>query len=239
MIRLRVAPIIQQNCIEPALYALLLALVYLKDMVIPLPNPGEQGFINNRTPESGLTLQHAAGFPWSSRAWPGFMIENKNQGTLEGRAAGRGAILPVSLCAENMPWGTFWPPLEWPHSSDGQSSLFWQLSHYLQWHQKHDGFYGQLPGPGSYSRCFWSAQVERVLPVACNARVSRPFLQSWGDLCSPQVVFTWLYLGEPFTCAKWHSDKWWSMELCAESWSWRSRGSETNPVNLGVFVLNL
>lgn len=42
------------------LYALLLALVYLKDMGLTWRNPGEQGFMTNRTPESCLTLQHAA-----------------------------------------------------------------------------------------------------------------------------------------------------------------------------------
>lgn len=60
--KLRMAPIVQKQLIEPALYASLLALACLQDMVLTLPSPGELSFTNNRTPESGLTLQHAAGF---------------------------------------------------------------------------------------------------------------------------------------------------------------------------------
>lgn len=85
------APIILKNCIEPALCALLLALVYLKDTVSTLHDPGELGFINNRTLESCLTLRQAAAFHAFPETDYGFTTrkkrERENQETDERRAA--------------------------------------------------------------------------------------------------------------------------------------------------------
>ena len=55
----------------------------------------ELGFINNRTPESCLTLEHAAGSHDVPESDYGFMIGKKNQETGDGRAAG------VSECVDN------------------------------------------------------------------------------------------------------------------------------------------
>lgn len=55
----------------------------------------ELDFINNRTPESCLTLEHAAGSHDVPESDYRFMIEKKNQETGKGRAAG------VSERAEN------------------------------------------------------------------------------------------------------------------------------------------
>lgn len=52
--------------------ALLLALLYIKNKVFTLHDPGELGFINNRTLEPYLTLRHAAGFHDVPEPGPGF-----------------------------------------------------------------------------------------------------------------------------------------------------------------------
>ena len=100
-------------------------------MGLTLPDTGAHGFINNGTPESCLTLRHAAEAHDVPETDHGFRILKTNKkpyrgGLLQAGVRGPGRELLFSWFLEmlrTVPSGTFRPPLEWPHSSVGQSTL--------------------------------------------------------------------------------------------------------------------
>jgi hypothetical protein len=151
---------------------------YLQDLAFTLPNPGELGFVTKQNSRLKLHPSACCQVPCCPKGIGQEKKENRtkklkrDQGLQEWAGATETYIAWSWLCWAEHQAEHFWPSLDRPHGSDGQSTLIWQLSF----------AYGDISNmiasvtsslhPRRSPRGCWNSRAEHLLQYdLCHGRV--------------------------------------------------------------------